>query len=265
MIGRTKNHCLSLPPTLSLSLSYRALASNDTLTVLTLSQNPIGPRGAASLAKALAAGGGRALRRLDLDDCGITGEHAAAALGAALAANGGGGSQGYAGKGQLTSLNLSQNHLGSYGVGALVAGNGNDNGTPPSFPFNLAANRRLRTLRLDGVRAGVVGAEKFSRALAGNVALTAVSFASNGIRNLGAAAFAGALRANTTLRSLDLAFNDFDAASGGAALVAALSTEPGAGRDRLALNLHVDLKGNDGCETLIPPHLARSKLRMDFM
>jgi hypothetical protein len=190
------------------------------------------------------------LRVLDLEGCGFS-EAAGAALGGALAQNRG-----------LERLELSENHLGGHGVQGLVAG--------------LETNRTLRTLRLDGVRAGILGAEELARALARNGgALTHLSFAGNRIRNSGAAALAPAVAAHLGLAHLDLSFNDFDRV-GAAPLLALLerATEPGGGgvggvgfdpRAHRAVELHLDLAGNDGCEGAVAPHLARSKLRWDFL
>ena len=166
-------------------------------------------------------------------------ETAACALGKALGVNR-----------VLRYLDLSENHLTGHGVEAVAAA--------------LHCNVSLETIHLDGVRAGIIGAEYLARALFYNESLRTITFSNNSIRNPGALAFASALGANVMLRKVDLSFNDFDA-QGGAAIVAALANESDCDRNHRALDLHVNLYGNESCDELIPPHLARSKLRIDFL
>ena len=235
---------LHLPHNRLLSTSAKRLATalkaNTSLTSLSLPQNPLGPSGAAHLAEMLAVN--TTLRVLDLESCGLN-EAAAMTLGAGLSVNTG-----------LRSVALSENHLGGHGVRHLSAA--------------LAGpNRTLTSLRLDGVNGGIIGAEYLAKALATNVGLVTLSFANNHIRNVGASSFAPSVAENVTLRALDLSFNEFDRPNGAVPILLALqrATEPGCSREHKTLTLDLDLSGNDGCDDLVAPHLARAKSRWDFI
>ena len=233
---------LLLPHNRLLSTSAKRLSTalqvNTSLTALGLPQNPLGPKGAAHLAEALAVN--HSLTWLDLEGCGFN-EGAAQALSVGLAKNQG-----------LRFLELSENHLGSHGVGHVASA--------------LKVNTTLLTLRLDSVRAGLIGADFLAKGLAMNSGLLHLSFSGNRIRNTGVGSFVGPLVSNTTLCAVDLSFNDFDADGGAKPLLVALekTTEPGADRAHSTRGLHLNISGNDGCDDLISPFLARAKSRWDF-
>ena len=63
---------------------------------------------------------------------------------------------------------------------------------------------------------------------------------------------------------VDLSFNDFDRESA-EPLLQAMATTARSSREKKVFNLHINLAGNEGCEDLFPPHLARSKQRWDFV
>ena len=229
-----------------------SLHHNSTLIHLSLPQNPLGPKGAGHLGEMLAVN--RHLRRLDLEGCGFN-EAAALALARGLKVNKG-----------LEALELSENHLGAHGVRHIAAALEPTKSGSSSGSGESGGNSTLKSLKMDNVQAGIIGAEFFARALTSNQGLQVVSFANNHIRNVGAEAFAPCLFDNTNLVSVDLSFNEFNT-SGAAPLLKALeaTTEPGCSRDHKTLALHLDLTGNDGCDNLIAPHLARAKLRWDFL
>jgi hypothetical protein len=130
----------------------------------------------------------------------------------------------------------------------------------------LKRNGSLQTLRLDACRAGLVGADFLAKAVAANTGLWHLSFSGNRIRNAGCASFGRPLATNTSLRTVNLSFNDFDADGGAAPVLRALeaTTEPGGGRAHRTNGLHLNLTGNDGCDDLVSPFLARAKTRWDL-
>ena len=132
------------------------------------------------------------------------------------------------------------------------------------FFQTLYKNCSITQLRLDGVQAGILGAEFLARALVFNSSLTNISFAHNNIRNPGAKAFANALSSNITLELVDLSFNGFDE-HGGQNITDALLTTKSSDQYKTVLNLSINMIGNSGCDDILPPMLARSKRRWDFL
>jgi Ca2+-dependent lipid-binding protein/Ran GTPase-activating protein (RanGAP) involved in mRNA processing and transport len=236
----TRLRTLALPRNRLLSTSAKRLAQslvrNTVLTSLALPQNPLGSKGAGYLANMLEHNS--TIRYLDLESAGFD-KPAADALGRAISKNA-----------TLTQVDLSDNNMGAQGIRYIAEA--------------LHRNHTLKLIRLDGVSAGIVGAEFLARALARNDTLISLSFANNNIRNPGAKAFANALFENITLQSIDLSFNGFDSIGGGN-IVSALATNSDVDRDHNTLELSVDMVGNVGCEDLLPPKLARSKRRWDFL
>uniref|UniRef100_A0A7S2CH61 Uncharacterized protein n=1 Tax=Florenciella parvula TaxID=236787 RepID=A0A7S2CH61_9STRA len=184
----------------------------------------------------------------------------------------------------LVALDISDNALGSHGVMAIADTLASDNST-------------LRSLSLDNTHAGVLGAEALARALGANDAqyllpnrtqvetytrgavdgrdygekmgdprggLRELSLSANQIRNVGAIAFSKALAKNSIIQRIDMSFNEITP-YGANALVDALAIDAASSsRDSKTLSLHIDLLGNEGCEDLIAPYLARAKVRWDF-
>ena len=147
-------------------------------------------------------------------------------------------------------VDLSNNNLGAHGVRYIGE--------------SLYKNCFITQLRLDGVQAGILGAEFLARALVSNSSLTNISFAHNNIRNPGAKAFANALSSNITLQLVDLSFNGFDE-HGGQNITDALLTTTSSDQYKTVLNLSINMIGNSGCDDILPPMLARSKRRWDFL
>ena len=239
-LDETQLRSLALPRNRLLSTSAKRLATslvrNTVLTSLALPQNPLGTKGAGYLCSMLEHNS--TIRYLDLESVGFD-KPAAECVGRAFSINT-----------TLTQVDLSDNNMGANGIRFVAEA--------------LQKNHSLKLLRLDGVSAGIVGAEFLARALARNDTLTSISFANNNIRNPGAKAFAAALFKNITLQSIDLSFNNFDGLGGGY-IVSALTTTSSVDRDHNTLELNIDMIGNVDCEDILPPKMARSKRRWDFL
>jgi len=112
----------------------------------------------------------------------------------------------------LTSLDLSSNHIRGVGVVALA-------GALPSLV-------NLNSLDLSDNAIGSEGARALAGALPSLTNLTSLDLSENGIDSEGARALAGALPSLTNLTSLDLSFNEFEGHYVLVKIAAALSSLP---------------------------------------
>ncbi|XP_068681939.1 protein NLRC3-like [Montipora foliosa] len=163
----------------SIAAFSQALAVNTSLTILDLSHNSIGAKGATSFSQALALN--TSLTTLNLTDNSI-GAEGASLLSQALAVNT-----------SLTTLNLTDNSIGAEGASSLSQA--------------LAVNTSLTTLYLSFNSIGDEGATSLSQALAVNTSLTTLDLSFNSIGDEGATSLSQALAVNTSLTTLDLSFN----------------------------------------------------------
>jgi len=185
-----------------------ALCSNTALSSLMLNGNDIGDAGATALAEALH--GNCALTSLNLSGNELS-SAAAVALAAALRVNG-----------TLKTLDLFGNKLGSAGANALGAAL-DCNRTLTSLDLGVnnvddmgAAALAETVLSVDSMLMPLEGNRSCARLLAAATkgcktqpsTLVALNLEGNAIGNLGAAAFALALRTNCSLTSLNLGRND---------------------------------------------------------
>ena len=167
----------------SIAAFSQALAVNTSVTILDLSHNSIGAKGATSFSQALALN--TSLTTLDLTDNSI-GAEGASSLSQALAVNT-----------SLTTLDLSRNSIGAEGTTSLSQA--------------LALNTFLTTLHLSLNSIGDVGATSLSQAVAVNTALTTLDLSRNSIGAEGATSLFQALAVIASLTTLDLSRNSIGA------------------------------------------------------
>ena len=170
-----------------------AMATNSTVTRLSLSEIGISDSGAAALAKAVEINSTLTELNLSLNAIGDSG---AAALGEAVEINS-----------TLTQLRLFVNEIGESGAAALAKA--------------LEINSTLTQLYLSGNGIGESGAAALAKAVEINSTLTELHLSLNGIGDSGAAALAKAVEINSTLTELDLSENGIGD-SGAAALAKAV-------------------------------------------
>lgn len=162
-----------------------ALGTNQTLTRLILSKNPI-REGCQSIARALREH--KALQILQLENSAVCDE-GAIAFATTLLCN----------SDTLTHLDLSNNAITAVGAAPLARA--------------ALMHSGLQTLCLNGNRLGRLGAKAFAETIAHNTNLTDLGLADTGIDKEGAQALASALAQNTRLSRLNLRENNGELAA----------------------------------------------------
>jgi Leucine Rich repeat len=208
------------------------LATNSTLTWLSLDENNVGADGASAIANALTKN--RTLMSIGLCKNSI-GDAGAVAIAMALLQNK-----------SLKKLFLYDNSIGRAGATA--------------FAETLRTNSCLKFLCLGENRIGENGTEALAGALAANQSLAELSLANCRIGNVGATALAQALKSNTTLTTLYFGGNTFDM-SGLTAIAYDLTENKGL----TTLHLDVSSISDDGAATVAEMLRKNSSLKHLFL